>query len=45
MLRPSTFHAPGLDRKTDAAIKKILNRWSKGQADGSEAKGKSKKRK
>jgi hypothetical protein len=45
MVRPGTFYAPGLDSKTDAAIKKILRRWSKSQSAGAESKGKSKKRK
>jgi hypothetical protein len=30
VVRPSTFHAPGLDYQTDAAIKRILRRWDKG---------------
>lgn len=44
MVRPSTFHAPGLDYQTDAAIKRILRRWDKGPEQGQE-KPKSKKRK
>lgn len=30
-MRPGNAHAAGLDRKTDALIKKILHQWSKVQ--------------
>ena len=46
MVRPSTFHAPGLDYQTDAAIKRILRRWGKGPApEHEQEKPKFKKRK
>lgn len=45
MVRPSTFHAPGLDAKTDATIKSILRRWAKGEAAPASDEGKTKKRK
>lgn len=32
MVRPSTFHAPGLDHKTDATIRQILRRWASSDA-------------
>lgn len=43
-MRPSVFHAPGLDKKTDTVIKNILRRWA-AQSDGTISKAKSKKRK
>lgn len=44
MVRPGTFHAPGLDAKTDTTIRNILRRWAKSEAPAKEAKS-SKKRK
>lgn len=33
MVRPSSFHAPGLDYRTDALIRRILRKWTTNQAD------------
>jgi hypothetical protein len=46
VVRPSTFHAPGLDYQTDAAIRRILGRWGKSPApEHEQGKSKPKKRK
>lgn len=46
MVRPSTFHAPGLDHQTDTEIRRILLRWAKGIVPADSPKeAKSKKRK
>lgn len=45
IMRPSTFHAPGLDCQTDRTIKQILDRWSKGEAPPKDKAAKGKKRK
>lgn len=42
MVRPSTFHAPGLDHKTDAVIRQILRRWASTDSDKTKPKKKSK---
>lgn len=28
-MRPSSFHSPGMDKETDAVIRRILRRWGK----------------